>query len=407
MSEEKPPPPSPPPPALVAPPPPVHTPSRPSMASSTVLGSPRRSKEHAPRRSSRAEPQRPTVAALHDLPSGGRVSQYDIFAGGPPPLEYTVKANKRERKIMLWFGLLYLEAGVLPLLLFFALRWGAHLSITANLAIITSLIGAVSGMKVSTRQWYLWLGKGHHTRRPIGAGRWGMDIFQIVLTMSMASFFIPLIIGSSVTPGNPRIVALSLPCTIIVLTLPMLLTGLFPHKLMVPFRVSSLPPLRPLPPFAYFYVEDVVAVDGGGCTEFRQAWRVRYEESLPIRRHLRLVSLLWGVSGMTIATALLVTAWVAPLDTAYGLCWSMPWLWGMLAGLATVILSNRMLVREREGWNTREGHVEDPLPFTEGKYDPPVVPLERVATFDVTRRASEQVDMPRAPSPRRENSAPA
>ncbi|EJD38735.1 hypothetical protein AURDEDRAFT_172228 [Auricularia subglabra TFB-10046 SS5] len=222
-----------------------------------MLGSPRRSKEHAPRRSSSAEPQRPTVAALHDPPSSGQVSQYDIFAARPPPLDYT--------------------AGVLPLLLFFALCWRAHLSITANLAIITSLIGAVSGMKVSTRQWYLWLGKGHHTRRPIGAGRWGMDIFQIVLTMCMASFFIPLIIGSSNTwkPTHSR----SLPCTMRVLTLPMFLTGLFPDKLMVPFRVSSLPPLRPLPPFAYFYVEDV---DGGGCTEFRQAWRVRYEESLPM-----------------------------------------------------------------------------------------------------------------------------
>lgn len=174
---------------------PPPAPSRTSFASpapsTTVAGSTDREKRH----SGEHTPTRPPITGLA---SGDRVSQYEIYAGAPPPLDYTVKTNNRERKIAVWFALLYLEAGVLPLLLFFSLRWGAHLSNTTNLAIITSLIGAVSGMKVSTRQWYLWLGKDHHTRRPIGAGRWGMDIFQVVLSMCMASFFIPLIIGSSV-----------------------------------------------------------------------------------------------------------------------------------------------------------------------------------------------------------------
>lgn len=64
-----------------------------------------------------------------------------------------------------------------------------------------------------------------------------------------------------------------------------------------------------------------------------------------MRRHLRNISLLFGATGMTVATALLCTAWLAPLDTAYGLCWSMPWLWGMALGLTAVVLTNRMLVR--------------------------------------------------------------
>ncbi|KZV99780.1 hypothetical protein EXIGLDRAFT_723859 [Exidia glandulosa HHB12029] len=369
---------------------PTPTPHRVSIASpapsTTVAGSNTNHDE--------PKPERPPIDPQGDSTPQRRASQYDIYASEPPPLDYTVKTNNRERKILLWIALLYVEAGVLPLLLFFSLRWGAHLSNTTNLAIITSLIGAVSGMKVSTRQWHLWLGKGHHTRRPIGAGRWGMDIFQVVLSMCMASFFIPLIIGSSVSPGNPRIVAMSLPCTMIVLTLPMLLTSLFPHKLKVPFRVSSLPTWQPLPPFAYFFVEDVVAVDGGGCTEFRQAWRVRYEESSTMRKHVRDISLIFGCSGVTVAIILLVTAWVAPLDTAYGLCWSMPWLWGMVLSLVTVILTNRMLVRERTNW--RSEHVEAQLPFSEGKYDPPIVPLDRVATFNAEehrRRAS-------APGPR-------
>lgn len=47
-----------------------------------------------------------------------------------------------------------------------------------------------------------------------------------------------------------------------------------------------------------------------------------------------------------------------------------------------------MQSRERADW--RAEHVEDPLPFTSGKYDPPVVPLERVATYEVTRRESDR-----------------
>jgi len=231
-----------------------------------------------------------------------------------------------------------------------------------------------------------------------------MDSFQLMLSLAMVSFFLPLIVGSSVHPADPRIVSMSLPLTMIVLTFPMLLTGLFPHKLRVPFRVSSLPSWRPLPPFAYFYVEDVVAVDGGGCTEFRQAWRVRYEESLPMRRHLRNVSLYWGLSGSIIAALLLVTAWKAPTDTAYGLSWSMPWLWIMLSGSFQIWWTNRLLVQEREQWRT-SGHVEAALPFEEGRYDPPIIPIARIATFDdaMFRRMSEQ----HPEQPTRANSDPA
>ena len=86
------------------------------------------------------------------------------------------------------------------------------------MAIITSLIGTVSGLKVGQRMWYLWLRDGHESRRPIGAGRWGVDFFQyvffvapssryllmllwtfvrILISAALTGFFVPLIIGSS------------------------------------------------------------------------------------------------------------------------------------------------------------------------------------------------------------------
>jgi hypothetical protein len=319
-------------------------------------------------------------APTGDTPPIEPPSHFDLFHDEPPPLNYTVKDNNRERTIIIWITLLFLEAGVLPLILFYALKWGAHLSYTTNLAIITSLIGAVSGFKVGTRQWYLWLGKDHHTRRPIGAGRWGMDMLQTILSLCMGAFFIPLIIGSSVHPANPRIVSMSLPLVMCVLCFPLLVTGLFPHKLRIPFRISSLPAWKPIPPFAYFFVEDVIAVDGGGCTEFRQAWRIRYEESHLMRHHLRAVSLMYGISGGLVAAALLTTAWVAPTDTEYGLCWSMPWLWAMITGTTNIVWTNRMLARERADWSWSPTiHRERTLPIVEGKYDPPAIAPETLA----------------------------
>lgn len=116
---------------------------------------------------------------------------------GPPPLNYTVRTNRRERYIIIFFTLLFLESGVLPLILFYALRWGAHLSITTNLAIITSLIGTVSGFKIAQRTYDLWFRTGHESRRPIGAGRYGVDAFHILINIGLGAFFVPLIIGSS------------------------------------------------------------------------------------------------------------------------------------------------------------------------------------------------------------------
>ncbi|KAI0722127.1 hypothetical protein C8Q72DRAFT_787517 [Fomitopsis betulina] len=299
-----------------------------------------------------------------------------LFHEEPPPLNYTIITAHRKRAIIIWFSLLFVEAGILPLILFYSLHWGAHLSTTKNLAIITSLIGTVSGFKFAQRAWFLWFARDHVSRRPIGAGRWGVDFFQFIISLAMAAFFIPLIIGSSVNPGDPRIVAMALPCTMLVLTLPLLITALLPYCVRLPWRVSSFPPHQPLPPLGYCYVEDVVAVDGGGCTEFRQAWRTRYEESQVIRRLIRQLSLAWGASGLLVGAGLLAACWVATVDTGYGLGCGVPWLWALLMGGATIARVHAELQRERREWtaNAEGVHHARRLRIREGKYDPPALP---------------------------------
>ncbi|KAH9914926.1 uncharacterized protein B0H18DRAFT_1125210 [Fomitopsis serialis] len=299
--------------------------------------------------------ERPTVAVTH--PNSNDTYEPILFYDEPPPLNYTIKTGSRERVIIIWFTLLFVDT-------------------TKNLAIITSLIGTVSGFKFAQRMWFLWFIRDHVSRRLIGVGRWGVDFFQYILSLAMAAFFIPLIIGSSVNPGSPRITAMALPCVMLVLTLPLLITGIFPYRVRVPWRVSSFPPRQPLPPLGYCYVEDIVAVDGGGCTQFRQAWRTRYEESQVIRHMVRQLSVLWGVSGLIVAAGVLAACWTASVDTGYGIGYGNPWLWALLMTAVTVVRVHNELARERREWVARmeEAHRARRLRIREGKYDPPALP---------------------------------
>lgn len=151
-------------------------------------------------------------------------------------------------------------------------------------------------------------------------------------------------------PGSVHTVAMSLSCFMITFCFPLLITAIWPHKLKMPFRVSSMPPYTGLPPAVYTLVEDIIAVDGGGCVEFRQAWRIRYEHSAIMRRIVRVTSLWWGASGMIFAGAFIAVAWTTPDDIGYGIGWGLPWLWAMVSATITVWWVSKELKRETEQW---------------------------------------------------------
>lgn len=158
-------------------------------------------------------------------------------------------------------------------------------------------------------------------------------------------------------PGSVHTVAMSLSCFMIAFCFPLLITAIWPHRIKMPFRVSSMPPYTGLPPAVYTLVEDIVAVDGGGCVEFRQAWRIRYEHSAVMRRIVRVTSLWWGASGMLFAGAFIAIAWTTADDIGYGVGWGLPWLWAMTSASFTVRYVHKELKREEEEWNSPGVHV--------------------------------------------------
>ncbi|KAI8978884.1 hypothetical protein BD414DRAFT_494710 [Trametes punicea] len=118
------------------------------------------------------------VLFLHTTMSDFSDSSVDTFSPSrPPPLNYTLKTKNREVAIVVFFTLIFTEACLLPLILFYSMDLGTDLDNTDMLAIITSAVGLYSGYKFARRSWFLFISDSSHQRRPIGAGRFGPDAF--------------------------------------------------------------------------------------------------------------------------------------------------------------------------------------------------------------------------------------
>jgi hypothetical protein len=64
-------------------------------------------------------------------------------------------------------------------------------------------------------------------------------------------------------------------------------------EIKLPFRMGSLDAGNVVRPAVYYIVEDVVAVDGNGGFEYREAFMARYESSKVFRGMIWTLSVLW------------------------------------------------------------------------------------------------------------------
>jgi hypothetical protein len=84
-----------------------------------------------------------------------------------------------------------------------------------------------------------------------------------------------------------------------------------------PLRISSLPAGEPLRPGIYFIIEDVVAVDGGGGTAYRERLNERYEKSHLFRQMLHRLTLFWAGGAAGMAVVCTVVVFTVPGSVAY------------------------------------------------------------------------------------------
>lgn len=150
---------------------------------------------------------------------------------------------------------------------------------------------------------------------------------------------------------------MALPILLLCFCIPFTISGIWDRRIRLPVRISSLPRGELLPPLTYTLVEDVIAVDGGGGLEFRQAWRHRYEASRVMRHLLRVTSIWWGISGCTVAGGSIAAVWTAPENTAYGLGYGLPWAFIIVNSIWTFFYVKGQLRREQEDWDHVHKHM--------------------------------------------------
>lgn len=117
-----------------------------------------------------------------------------------------------------------------------------------------------------------------------------------------------------------------------------------------PVRISSIPKGAQLRPAIYSMIEDVVAVDGSGGTEYREALNRRYEASHVFRSLLRRLGIFWalGAEGMAMLTTILIFT-IHP-EAAYVVGWSAPFIWAGIWTGATIWYAKYMLRKEKIAW---------------------------------------------------------
>lgn len=133
-------------------------------------------------------------------------------------------------------------------------------------------------------------------------------------------FFIAveLIIGT--IPREPLIRLLSMPVPSMLFWFGLELVVLDIMRVLgvpAPFRISSVPKGAPLRPGLYSIIEDVVAVDGGGGTAYREALNRRYEASHYFRQMLHRLTLFWSVAAVAMAVMLTAIIFTCQRNTAY------------------------------------------------------------------------------------------
>jgi hypothetical protein len=146
----------------------------------------------------------------------------------------------------------------------------------------------------------------------------------------------------------------------------LLLTGVF-YRLgwKTPMSLSSTRRDQAARPGVFMLVEDVIAVDGGGGTVYRNALIARYEASPYFRTLLQQLNWFWGIGSLAVAVITSIAIYVVDSgDVAFALgmytrfpegllalltClgWTLCWVWGGIGALVTTYWAKRALRHEK------------------------------------------------------------
>ncbi|KAK6442364.1 hypothetical protein LTR95_001410 [Oleoguttula sp. CCFEE 5521] len=275
------------------------------------------------------------------------------FEPEPPPLNYTLRTRKFA---IAWFWtIVVFDSAVMPLALYYGLWYGLHeqtpsrMSANTVFSIVTAAIGGLSIFEYFVRFWRLW--KKNSTCRVIGARRMYLDSFHWNYTLAWLVVMIELIVGSVQEDPPIRLLAMPCPTMLYVFGTELLILDTMRYfSLPAPFRLSSVPKGAQVRPGIYSIIEDVVAVDGSGGTDFREALNKRYEASHIFRAMLRRLGLFWSLGAQGFAVVCTILVFTLQKDGAYAVGWAAPFIWAGVWTLLTIWYVKKMLKVEAEAW---------------------------------------------------------
>ena len=147
----------------------------------------------------------------------------------------------------------------------------------------------------------------------LDAFEWGFAFSIIVITIQT----IPAV---DMDPPLLPLFAMITSTTLLTTGLMLVFPFFFYHlQMKVPFRVSSLPAGHVAHPAVFTIIEDIIAVDGGGNTNYREELVARYDASPLFRRMLNRLDAFWGFGAILCGAIITTLLWTLPDTIGYGI----------------------------------------------------------------------------------------
>ncbi|KAK2594698.1 hypothetical protein QQS21_007608 [Conoideocrella luteorostrata] len=277
-----------------------------------------------------------------------------------PQLPFTWHHGKRRWRLFLFAFLVFVDASAVPIALYYGLHYAGDVEGWIIFAVVTTIWGGPTYLEFAIRT--LRLIKKERFYRPLGTdSRWCFDSLTYISVITITAVTALFVVGSA-----PHIVwlrVLCMPAPAILYCLGGCMAVMMLYTVMgwkAPFRISSTAKGEPVLPAAYYFIEDVVAVNAKAGRPYREALAARYKASPRFQRMLYVQSIFWSIPSVILAAALTVVAVhpSVPATGAYGVCWAVPFLWWGIWGAISVWWCKRDMVRERLEWEADNGTVE-------------------------------------------------
>lgn len=239
-----------------------------------------------------------------------------------PQLPFTKHHGWRRWRLGLLIFLIFADGCVAPIALYYALRYAGGVEGWIIFAVVTTIWGGPTYVEFAIRT--LRLMKKERFYRPLGTNsRWSFDIVTWASVIGITAVTALFIIGS--VPHVVWLRVLAMPGPAILYSFGGVLATLTLFNVMAwkaPFRISSTAKGETVLPGAYYFVEDVVAVNAGAGRPYREALAARYKASCRFRKMLLNQSLFWSIPSIILAIPLTIVAVIheVPATVAYGIC---------------------------------------------------------------------------------------